>query len=167
MKITSVTADQRKREFRIQTATGQRLAYPFSQAGMEPARGTTFSELYVDPELGEEAFTYALDTGEEGSVHIEQVLEFNRDPSYMADLVTYKLTLAAREGLGESGLSRRYIAKRLNTSVPQLYRLLDPTNSRKSMAQLLALLHLLNREVEVVIRPLVAEGAGDSNSSSS
>ena len=153
MKISSVTADHRKREFRIQTATGQHLAYPFPQAGMEPARGTTISELYVDPELGEEAFTYALDTGQEGSVHIEQVLEYNRDPSYMADLVTYRLTLAAREALAESGLSRRYLAKRLNTSVPQLYRLLDPANSRKSMGQLLALLHLLNREVEVVIHP--------------
>ena len=153
MKISSVTADHRKREFCVQTAKGQRLAYPFSQAGMEPARGTTISELYVDPELGDEAFTYALDSGEEGSVHLEQVLEYNRDPSYMADLVTYKLTVSAREGMAESGLSRRYIAKRLNTSVPQLYRLLDPANSRKSVGQLLALLHLLNREVEVIVRP--------------
>ena len=153
MKISNVTADHRKREFRIHTTSGQHLAYPFSQAGMEAARGATISELYVDQELGEEAFTYALDTGQEGSVHIEQVLEYNRDPSYMADLVTYKLTLAAREALAESGLSRRYLAKRMNTSVPQLYRLLDPANSRKSMGQLLALLHLLNREVEVVIHP--------------
>ena len=153
MKIRSVTADHRKREFRIQTARGQQFAYPFSQAGTQPARGTTIKALHVDAELGKEAFTYALDTGEEGSVHLEQVLEFNRDPTYMADLVTYKLTVAAREGLAESGLSRRYIAKRLNTSVPQLYRLLDPANSRKSMGQLLALLHLLNREVEVIVRP--------------
>ena len=35
------------------------------------------------------------------------------------------------------------LARRLGTSVPQVYRLLDPTNSTKSLAQLLALLHVV------------------------
>jgi len=55
--------------------------------------------------------------------------------------------------LEESGLSRREVARRLNTSVPQLYRLLDPSYSRKSLNQLVALLHVLDCEVDVVIRP--------------
>jgi hypothetical protein len=48
-------------------------------------------------------------------------------------------------------LSRRQIAKRLKTSVPQLYRLLDPANTRKSINQLVALLHVLNCQVDLVV----------------
>ena len=70
----------------------------------------------------------------------------------MADLLTYKLTLEAQEGIEGSGLSMRQIAKRLKTSVPQLYRLLDPVNTRKSMSQLVALLHVLNCDVDLVVK---------------
>jgi hypothetical protein len=50
-----------------------------------------------------------------------------------------------------SALSRRQLAKRLKTSVPQLYRLLDPANTNKSMKQLVALLHVLDCDVDLVI----------------
>jgi hypothetical protein len=46
----------------------------------------------------------------------------------------------------------REIARRLGTSRAQLYRLLDPTNTRKSLRQLLALLHVLGCAVEVRIK---------------
>jgi predicted XRE-type DNA-binding protein len=51
-----------------------------------------------------------------------------------------------------AGLSRREIARRLGTSVPQLYRLLDPTNDAKSINQLIALLHVLGCEVDLKVR---------------
>ena len=69
----------------------------------------------------------------------------------MAKLLTYKLTLEARKGIETCGLSRRQLAKRLKTSVPQLYRLLDPANSSKSINQLVALLHVLNCKVDLVV----------------
>jgi hypothetical protein len=37
--------------------------------------------------------------------------------------------------------------------VPQLYRLLDPTNTRKSLTQLVALLNVLDCDVEFVVNP--------------
>jgi len=40
--------------------------------------------------------------------------------------------------------------------VAQLYRLLDPANTRKSLTQLLALLHVLDCEVKFVINPRTA-----------
>lgn len=33
--------------------------------------------MFVDPELGREAITYRLESGREGSVHIDAVLEYN------------------------------------------------------------------------------------------
>ncbi len=112
--------------------------------------------MSIDDELGREAFTYRLKSGKEGSVHIEQVLEYNEDPAYMRDLLLYKLTLEAQKRLDQSPLSKREIIRRLDTSPAQFYRLLDQTNYRKSLDKLLVLLRVLDCDVDLVIR---AKGA--------
>jgi len=117
-----------------------------------PTAEDRIEDVLVDKELGKEAFTYFLKSGKEGTVHIEQVLEYHEDPKYLADLLTYKLSLEAQKCIEHSDLSRRQMAKRLKTSVPQLYRLLDPSNTRKSMTQLVALLHILDCDVDVVVK---------------
>jgi hypothetical protein len=156
MKIRSVTSNNRRNEFTVVTRSGATYTFPYSEADPCPNSGDRLAEVFVDKELGNEAFTYILASGEEGSIHIEHVLEYNEDPKYLADLLTYKLTLEAQEGIENTGLSMRQIAKRLKTSVPQLYRLLDPVNTRKSMSQLVALLHVLNCDVDLVVKKKVA-----------
>ncbi len=52
----------------------------------------------------------------------------------------------------ESGLSKRELIRRLGTSASQFYRLLDPAYPGKSLGQLLALLHIVDRDVKVVTR---------------
>lgn len=152
MKIRSVTSNNRRNEFMLVTRSGVTYTFPYSKADPCPNSDDRVVDVFVDKELGNEAFTYILESGKEGSVHIEQVLEYNEDPKYLADLLTYKLTLEARKGMEGSELSMRQIAKRLKTSVPQLYRLLDPANTRKSMSQLVALLHVLDCDVDLVVR---------------
>jgi hypothetical protein len=152
MKIRSVTSNNRRNEFTVVTRSGATYTFPYTQADPQPNSEDRLEEVFVDKELGNEAFTYILGSGEEGSIHIEQVLEYNDDPKYLAELLIYKLTLEAQEGIEGSGLSMRQIAKRLKTSVPQLYRLLDPANTRKSMSQLVTLLHVLDRDVDLVVK---------------
>ncbi len=94
-----------------------------------------------------------LESGAEGSVHIDHALAYNEDPTYLAELAIHRLTVEARKRAARAGISRRELARRLGTSVTQLYRLLDPANTRKSLNQLLALLHVLNCDVEFVFRP--------------
>ncbi|MEJ2541685.1 MAG: hypothetical protein P8188_17255 [Gemmatimonadota bacterium] len=48
-------------------------------------------------------------------------------------------------------MSERALIRALDTSPAQLYRPLDPTNRAKSFGQLMALLHLLGRGVEVTV----------------
>ena len=71
-----------------------------------------------------------LRSGRTGTVHVEQVLEYNQDPTYLRDLLLYRLTLEAQKRVAESPLSKREIVRRLGTSAAQLYRLLDQTNYR-------------------------------------
>lgn len=93
---------------------------------------------------------------QEGTVHIEQVLEYNEDPSYLRDLLLYRLTIEAQKRIDKSPLSKREIIRRLGTSPAQLYRLLDQTNYRKSVDQLVSLLQILDCDVDFVVRAKTA-----------
>jgi DNA-binding TFAR19-related protein (PDSD5 family) len=152
MKIRGVSANARKNEFYVVTRSGDEYPFPYSKTDPRPSANNPVERVFVDKELGNEAFTYALQSGVEGSIHIEQVLEYNEDPEYLADLLTYKLSIEAQKRVENSELSRRQLAKQLNTSVPQLYRLLDPANTSKSMKQLITLLHILDFNVDVVLK---------------
>jgi len=110
------------------------------------------AKVFVDQELGREGFTYILQSGREGTVHIEDVLEYNQDPAYLRDLLLYRLTLEAQKRIAATPLARREIIRRLGTSPTQLYRLLDQTNYRKSVDQMLRLLQVLDCDVELVVR---------------
>ena len=124
---------------------------PYSEARPAPAAGNLVAEVVVDKELGREGFTYVLASGEEGTVHIEQVLEYSQDPGYLRDLILFELTLKAQGLVDQSPLSKREIIRRLRTSASQLYRLLDQTNYRKSIDQLLSLLHVLGCDVNLEV----------------
>jgi DNA-binding TFAR19-related protein (PDSD5 family) len=151
MKIRSVEINNHRKEFVVHTYSGKHFSFPYAKAMPPPHSQNRIDNIYVDKELAKEGITYVLQSGEEGSIHIEQFLEYNEDPAYLAELMTYQLTLEARRRLEGSGLSRRQLAKRLNTSVPQLYRLIDPANTSKTINQLVNLLFVLGCNVEVSV----------------
>lgn len=154
MKIANVTANNHRHAFQVVTVAGT-LLFSYAKAEPAPTSEDPVVDVYVDDELGSEGFTYRLQSGEEGSVHVEQVLEYNRDPTYMRDLLLYKLTLEVEKRVARSPLSRSEMVRRLGTSPAQFYRLLDPTNKRKSIDAVLALLQVLDCEVELVVRDTV------------
>jgi hypothetical protein len=155
VKIRSARHNNRKKVFEIRTST-KSLVFPFSKAEPTPTIDDSITEVFVDSEAGREAFTYVLSSGRTGTVHIEQVLEYNQDPNYLRDLLLYRLTIEAQNRIAKSPLSKREIVRRLGTSAAQLYRLLDQTNYRKSVDQLVALLQVLNCDVDLVVRSKTA-----------
>jgi hypothetical protein len=126
--------------------------FPYAKADPQPLSNDPVLSVCVDEELANEAFTYELSSGVEGTVHFDQVLDYNRDPRYLRDLLVYQLTLAVRERVQGSPLSKRELIRRLGTSPAQLYRLLDPTNYAKSIDQLTTLLGVLDCDVELVVK---------------
>jgi hypothetical protein len=155
VKIRSVEANNRKRVFEVRVGTAV-LPFPYSKA--DPASGPDelVARVAVDEELAREAFSFELRSGRSGTVHVEQVLEYNQDPSYMRDLLLYRLTLEAQARIAASPLSKREIVRRLGTSAAQLYRLLDQTNYAKSIDQMLSLLRVLDCDVDLVVRARTA-----------
>lgn len=151
MKILDVKADSRKRSFLVRTADSI-YELPFGRVDPAPSASDRVATVYADQELGDEGFTYQLASGREGTVHVDALLDYNRDPGYMADLLLYKLTVEAAKRLEASGMGIRQLARRLGTSPSQIYRLLDTTNYRKSVRKMLELLQALDCEVELVVR---------------
>jgi hypothetical protein len=150
VKIEQVSANNRKRAFEVRAAS-RALVFPYAKAVPAITPTDPVVEVSPDDELGCEGFTYRLLSGQEGTVHVEQVLEYDRDPAYMRDLLLYQLTVNAQERLVSSPLSRREIIRRLGTSPAQFYRLLDTANYRKSVDKMLELLQVLDCDVELVV----------------
>ncbi|HUG28150.1 MAG TPA: hypothetical protein VMK53_07610 [Gemmatimonadales bacterium] len=152
MKIQAVEANNRKKAFELRTARGA-FTYPYAKLPLPPTSEDRVAEVYADPDTGREAFTYRLESGAEDTVHLDAVLEYHQDPAYWNDVLVHRLTVEVRKALEQSDLAKREVVRRLGTSPSQLYRLLDPSCSGKSAGQLLAILHLLGHEVDVVVRP--------------
>ena len=151
MKIRSIKANNHKKVFEVRTYK-RAYDYPYAKLDLRPTNANPLADVFVDDELGNEAFTYTLTSGDEDTIHIDRVLEQNRDPAYMRDLLLYKLTIEAKKLVKESGLSVRHISKMLGTSATQYYRLLDEENYRKSMDQMMKLLAVLGCDVDLTVR---------------
>jgi len=151
MKIRSVKTNNRKKAFDI-TTYAKSFSFPYVKTEPRPTAADPVVRVAVDKELGREGFVFVLESGKEGTVHIEQVLEYNQDPAYLRDLLLYKLTVEAQRRVKSSDLSKREIIRRLGTSATQFYRLLDQTNYRKSVDQVLNLLHVLDCDVDLIVR---------------
>lgn len=152
MKITRVEANNRKKAFEVRTRKGA-YPLPYAKLRLQPSKTNRVVEVFPDAEFGREAFTYRLESGEEDTIHLDAVLEYNQDPAYLMELLVHRLTVEAQVAVEASGLSKRELIRRLGTSASQFYRLLDPTYQGKSLGQLLALLHLVGWDVDVVARP--------------
>ena len=155
MKVRVVRINNRRKAFEIRTSNRD-LLLPFAKVEPKPTAADPVVRVYVDKEIGSEGFGYVLRSGREGTAHIEQVLEYNKDPDHLRDELLYKLTVEAQKRVGASPLSRRELIRRLGTSATQFYRLLDQTNYRKSVDQLVSLLQVLDCEVQLVVRPKTA-----------
>jgi Cro/C1-type HTH DNA-binding domain len=155
VKLRAVRIHKRRKAFEVRTSS-RRLLMPFAKVEPRPSATDPVVRASVDREIGSEGFSYTLRSGREGTVHVEQVLEYNKDPDHLRDQLLYKLTLEAQKRLAKSALSRREVIRRLGTSATQFYRLLDQTNYRKSVDQLVSLLQILDCDVRLVVRPKTA-----------
>lgn len=150
MKIKRVTVNNRKKALEIETAKGD-FALPFSRLQLKPTVKDRIKAAHVDSELDNHAVTYTLESGKEGSVHLDAFLDYNRDPDFMREITLHNLTVAALRHLKTAGLSKQELIRRLKTSPSQLYRLLDPANYQKSVDEMFRLIAVLGYRVDVKV----------------
>ena len=64
-------------EFRVVTCAGGSYVFPYAKVEPKPESTNEVQEFVVDRKLASGAFPYVLETGDEGSVHLHQVPEYN------------------------------------------------------------------------------------------
>src|SRR5438309_2124499 len=146
MKIKKVSVNDKKRCFVVETSK-EVLEFPYSRVHLKSSLQDKIKHIFVDQELGREAFTYQLESGKENTVHLDQVLEYNQDVDYLRKMLLYKLTLKAQALLKERKSPKREVMRRMGTSPTQFYRLIDQTNYKKTIDQMTKLLTALDCHV--------------------
>ena len=150
MKVGRVTLNARERAFHVRLGR-KTFRFPFAKSDPVGTANDPVVRAWADPELAYQGFSFVTASGKEGSVLVDQVLEYNRDPRLLRKLTLHALTARALETLEHSGLSKREVIRRLGTSPSQFYRLIDPANYQKTIDQMLALLSVLGCNVEFTV----------------
>jgi hypothetical protein len=83
-KIQTVRFNNRKKAFEVRMRN-RVFVYPYARMESAPKAGDLVREARVDEELGREGFSYVLDSGREGTVYAEQVLDYNEDSDYLRE----------------------------------------------------------------------------------
>ena len=150
LKIKKASFDNRKHLLIIETIKGS-MSIPYPKLSLKPTKLNPIQSIFPDKELGNLAITYILKDGSEESVPLDAFLDHNKDPEYIRLIELHKLTIEGLKALKHAGLSKRELCRRLNTSMAQLQRLLDPTNTKKSIDQMIILLSILGVRVDIRI----------------
>lgn len=150
MKIRKVHINRKKKTVEIETKKGWYIL-PFRFLMTQPTKDNPIERAYVDRELGNEAVTYELNSGDVDSVHLEAFLEYAEEPEYLAKLKLHEQTVRANELLEKSGISKRELCRRLGTSPSQLSRLLDPTYYGKSAKDIFQLIIAMGYDIEIEV----------------
>jgi predicted XRE-type DNA-binding protein len=148
MKIKSIKVNNRKKCFEIITSDRREFIFPYSKLVLKPQQDNKIADVFVDKEIGLEGFTYVLENGNEDTVHIDDILFYNKNPDYMKEVRLHEMTCEALSLLEEKKVSKNEIARRMDCTKTQLNRLLDPTFYGKSTDQMIKLLNALDCKVE-------------------
>lgn len=149
-KIRKATWNNKKKLIEVETAK-ESLSLPFSKLMTPPTVDNPIEELYVDKELANTAVTFRLKNGDEDSIPLDAFLDFNKDPDYLRETEMHRLTVLANKLIKDSGVSKREICRRMETSMSQLARILDTSNYKKSFDQLIKLFTIMGTEVKIEV----------------
>lgn len=150
MRVNAVSFSNRKQGFTVDSDRGV-FWFPYQKAAPNIQNRIKVLDAWVDEEIASEGFSFTYGKNTEETVHLEQVLEHCNDPQHIRRQLIYQLTIEAQNRLETSGFSLREVARRLHTSPTQLYRLLDQTNTDKTLDRLVEFLAVLGHMVSFQI----------------
>jgi hypothetical protein len=148
MRVKKTIANNKKKVFEI-TVGKQTYEFPYSRLSLKPNNTDEIVEAFPDPEIGYNGFTYRLASGKEDTVVMDQVLEYLKDPEYSRNMMLFKMTIEAQNRMKKLTVSKREIIRRMGTTPTQFYRLMDQTNTHKTIDQMVKLLAALDCSVEI------------------
>ena len=132
-KFKLVRFNNKKKVFHLTYTSGLEIECPYSALSIDE----NVIEAGPDKEVGNHCFYFVLENGEKDYITFDQPLHIIRQPDYVREEVLCNITLELQKIIALKKISKREIARRLNTSVTQVNRLLDQTNYNKDLSQLI------------------------------
>lgn len=141
-KFKHVVFDNKKRVFHLAYSSGLKIDCPYSALKIKGK----VTDAAPAAEAGGHSFYFVLESGKKDYVPYDQPLHIAQVPEYAKQQALYEMTKVINEFIRKEHISKRELARRLNTSLSQLARLLDTTNYKKELSRLIEIAALLNYE---------------------
>ena len=146
--IKKVAINNRKKQMEVSYSSGRKVTFHFGQIGIKE----NIKRTWVDSETGGRSIGIEYESGLIDYMPYDQPLALVRDPEFLLQTQIEILTSKIKEHLRKKGLSKKFLSERLNTSVNQIQRLLNPKILNKNLEQLFLIASLLDLEFELRLK---------------
>ncbi|MBI3535811.1 MAG: hypothetical protein HY072_10055 [Deltaproteobacteria bacterium] len=141
-KFKKAEFDNKKRVFHLEYTSGLKLDCPYFALTI---KGKVL-QSGPDVETGGHSFYFISENRKKDYVPFDQPLHIAQNPAYVKEQTLYQMTKWINEFIKCESISKRELARRLNTSLSQLARLLDTTNYKKELSRLIEIAATMNYE---------------------
>ena len=111
--------------------------------------GKKIASVRIDKETGNKSAVLAFDDGDVDYLPYDQPLHIVKDPDYLLQEQVELVIAQIKAEIRKKRISKKYLARQLNTSDNQIQRLLDPAIPNKNLSQLYRLASLIGMEARL------------------
>ena len=147
-KLKTVNFSNRKRELYLTYSCGKKVTLHFGMLGIEKEK---IASAHVDKETGGKSAVLEFDNGNVDYLPYDQPLHLVKDPDYLLQEHIELVIAQIKAEIRKKRISKKYLARQLNTSDNQIQRLLDPTIPNKNLSQLYRLASLIGMEAKLFL----------------
>ncbi len=148
LKLKSAVFSNKRRELEITYSSGKTLTIHFGALGIV----RNLKEVWVDTETKGRSLGIEYMDGDIDYLPYDQPLHITKDPEYLLQNHIENIIAQIREELENRKISKKYLARQLETSDNQIQRLLNPGILNKNLTQLYKLAHVLGLQFELFLK---------------
>ena len=137
--------NNRKKELTITYKDKRSITLHYGQLGIKE----NLIRVDIDPESKGLALSLELQDGRKEYVPYDIPLIFSQDPDYLFQAEVEELIADIKIKMKKSQISKKYLARQLQTSDIQIERLLDPKTLNKNFQQLNKVAHILGMNLSI------------------
>jgi DNA-binding Xre family transcriptional regulator len=148
LKLKSAIFSNKRRELEITYSSGKTLTIHFGAIGIVK----NLANVWVDNVTKGRSLGIEFMDGSVDYLPYDQPLHIAKDPEYLLQNHIVNIIAQIKEELAERKISKKYLARQLETSDNQIQRLLNPEILNKNLTQLYKLANLLGLQFELCLK---------------
>ena len=147
-KFKSVEFSNKTKEIDITYTSGKTVTVHYGSLGIRK----NVENMEIDKETEKKSLIIEYSDGTLDFLPYDQPLYIVRDPEYMLQNHIEDIIAQIKEALSRKKISKKFLARQLQTSDNQIQRILNPKILNKNLTQLYKLAYLVGLEFEMHIK---------------